>query len=951
MSFFENLKSKLTESFTSSLTRDEKFRNEYKLSEGEVIIDDSNADLAFAHVHSKLAQVEKAKGRTRNGNNPVQYAFPGKIFLTKHYLVFKDGFDETSCVMVLNISTIKRVERSPSNSYSFVLLVTLYSGTQILIQFVSLKHRSEKFCDQLKKLLRDNIPNAKRLKPFLDTCYSEYLIYKNVLRIEDTKPPMAGLGQQYRYPGNPSIHREKAKLRLWFEYFKDNGTNLSLVRNHTFYKLMRVGVPNRLRGEIWEYCSGSMYLRYENPGEYRKILQDHHGQTSQAIEEIEKDLKRSLPEYTAYQKAEGIQRLRNVLTAYSWKNPDVGYCQAMNIVVAGLLIYMTEEQAFWCLNNLCDIYVPGYYSKTMYGTLLDQKVFEAFVEERMPVLWEYIVEHDIQLSIVSLPWFLSLFFTSMPIEYAVRIMDLFFLNGPRSLFQVALAILKINAEDILQADDDGMFIAIMKNYFHTLGTKLHPNSSDPKMREITKFQELLVTAFKEFDVITDQVILQERSKHRKDVFQNIETFVKRTQIRHMPKTYNISDENLSNIYDIFYQSIETHKISLGTGSSNMEFETFCQFMKKICDWAKPSESDADPSFRKQKSDFLKRLFNRWDSAKIGELTLNDVVEGLDTLLSQDLLESINYFYSLYDTDGDGQLEKDEVLQLSEGLLLLTDPWKTGKYVDLLTKQKLEDDIAEKLVKEKGEQIRTMEDINLPSGVTIEEEKYRSEQSERYLKAASNFLQRAFEYAKSVELDESINLIDLSDDDAEDTDVKEQKKKKFESIMANPALDPSHPKILDLATFRMIILADETYELFFSSTLKNSVHIDEAVETNNYRSKALRNMFDGILADGRRVAEQVRRRVDSVATRSSIGSSDTPTGLPSTSSQTAAREDKAEDVDDFTEDHEEQADLLKDDLLDIIDDNTSSSRSMEQKTLNDIPNIQTSNNDLIEFETD
>lgn len=180
-------------------------------------------------------------------------------------------------------------------------------------------------------------------------------------------------------------------------------------------------------------------------------------------------MKRSLPEYSAYQTEEGIQRLRNVLTAYSWKNPDVGYCQAMNIVVAGFLIFMSEEQAFWCLCNLCDIYVPGYYSKTMYGTLLDQRVFESFVEDRMPVLWEYIVQHDIQISVVSLPWFLSLFFTSMPLEYAVRIMDIFFMNGSITLFQVALAVLKINADDILQADDDGMFIAIIKHYFQTLG--------------------------------------------------------------------------------------------------------------------------------------------------------------------------------------------------------------------------------------------------------------------------------------------------------------------------------------------------------------------------------------------------------------------------------------------------------------------------------------------------
>lgn len=99
-----------------------------------------------------------------------------------------------------------------------------------------------------------------------------------------------------------------------------------------------MGLPNKLRSEIWELTSGSLYLRLQKPNLFKDTLARFSGQESLAIDEIEKDLNRSLPEYPGFQSEEGIGRLRRVLTAYSWVNEEVGYCQAMNIVVAALLM-------------------------------------------------------------------------------------------------------------------------------------------------------------------------------------------------------------------------------------------------------------------------------------------------------------------------------------------------------------------------------------------------------------------------------------------------------------------------------------------------------------------------------------------------------------------------------------------------------------------------------------
>jgi hypothetical protein len=67
------------------------------------------------------------------------------------------------------------------------------------------------------------------------------------------------------------------------------------------------------------------------------------------------------------------------------------------------------------------IYTDEFFLKqSMYGTLLDQKVFEHLVQRCLPVIHEHLVEADVQLSVASLPWFLSIFISSMPLVFAFR---------------------------------------------------------------------------------------------------------------------------------------------------------------------------------------------------------------------------------------------------------------------------------------------------------------------------------------------------------------------------------------------------------------------------------------------------------------------------------------------------------------------------------------------------
>ncbi|KAK0363181.1 GTPase activating protein (GAP) [Friedmanniomyces endolithicus] len=819
----------------------------------------------------------------------------------------------------LPLCAVRRVERLHTQSYMFALSITAWNGYEaagvtekagapappkLTVQLEGSRLQCERFCDGLKKGLRQGIKEVDQMRSVATDCYSEFFLHSDfdvetgkvregVEGVEARRAPDTGLGSLFRYPGNSRRLRDRSKMRLWYEYMRENGRNTTLVRQPDFHRLIRVGLPNLLRGEVWELTSGSFYLRLQSPKQYEQTLKKHEGAASLAIEEIEKDLNRSLPEYAGFQSEEGIGRLRRVLTAYSWTNTDVGYCQAMNIVVAALLIYLSETQAFYLLATLCDRLLPGYYSQTMYGTLLDQRVFESLVEKTMPIIWDHLQRHDVQLSVVSLPWFLSLYINSMPLIFAFRVLDVFFLEGPKVLFQIGLAILRINGEELLDATDDGTFISVLKSYFARLGESAHPKSENPKHRAITHFQALMVVAFKEFDGITQHTIAEQRAKHKPAVMVNIESFAKRTSIRNLgPESKKLSANDLGFLYDRFYTvlyerqqraqmlqaeterrakaararggtgsevvapQVEMGRVALGAASSTtMEYDAFREFLAGIARWAVTDSplSPTTPSFehgsmrgngslrstRGRSSsaspwgagpepadhDFLHRLFGKWDAESRGSLGLQDVVYGLAPVKGgRDLMGSIAWFFELYDDDGDGRVDREGILRMSEGLLFLS---RRG-------------------VESQGGESRA---AGSEGGRGMNGEDGRQSKDEQFLSAVSAFIRRCFEYAdpdhpsrqrhevRDADTVKDLDLLDLTDSNADGpphpnhhqppNDAFDPTPLSPKHLQANAALDPSSPVHITLPTFRMLVLADETLEFFFDSGFANSFHLADA----------------------------------------------------------------------------------------------------------------------------
>ncbi|CAD6501634.1 BgTH12-01884 [Blumeria graminis f. sp. triticale] len=986
------------------------FRHQFRLPDSQTPLQEIAAELTISPpVVYKPNATQGEKDRDRNRG----YRYSGRLHLSEGYLCFSTqstSFLQTASTsnsssftgqtygagpsgngFTLPLCAIRRVERLHSQNYHFALAITTWNGInkpnandtsktpitqqKMTIQLMGTRQACERFCDGLKKGLKSGVSDVSKLKQVVSECYSEYLLQNDGKKSGD--PPDAGLGMSFRYPGDPRKLRDRSKMRLWREYLRENGRNFTSVRQPTFHKLIRVGLPDRLRGEIWELTSGSLYLRLEKPTLFHDTLDKFQGQDSLAIDEIEKDLNRSLPEYAGFQSNEGIGRLRRVLTAYSWINEEVGYCQAMNIVVAALLIYMSETQAFYLLSTLCDRLLPGYYSKTMYGTLLDQRVFESLVEKTMPVLWDHLVKSDVQLSVVSLPWFLSLYINSMPLVFAFRVLDVFFLEGSKVLFQVGLAILRINGEDLLDATDDGAFISVLKLYFSRLDESAHPKSDNEKLRAVTRFQELMVVAFKEFSGITQGTISEQRVKHKDSVLNNIESFAKRTSIRNLgPDSKKLSIDELGALYDKFYailyerqqrsqmiqgeierqkkastsmtpevvnglrmtHNIEKGRVGLGPSPTLMDYDGFREFLTVITKWAitdSPTPPSKDMSIernyfgnntrRKDKflspqgfnnpepadHEFMSRIFKRWDVNANSALTLQNVVTGLAHIKgNNDIMGSITYFFELYDDDGDGKVDREGILRISEALLFLS---RRG-LGESFTPARPHMNFGEI---ESSTQQETQGNIN-----------------ERFLSSVSAFIRRCFEYAdpdhpqnigqnsetqclideKSFivanDSDKEEDLLDLGlDTSSRVTTPTDSPLSNFPmsekpssaatnrkaSVAANAALDPAKPLHITLPTFRMVVLADELLEQFFEYSFPASFRISDKLSSisgaisssplttfSNIRFsrsssgaslggpnpanqippvKGLRGVLDNIVTDGMRVASEVRLRMD------------------------------------------------------------------------------------------
>ncbi|XP_070085114.1 USP6 N-terminal-like protein isoform X1 [Equus caballus] len=251
--------------------------------------------------------------------------------------------------------------------------------------------------------------------------------------------------------------RDIRRADKWLKMLRDWGQYQGSKKMH---KRVFKGIPPQVRGRVWSLLLDLEKVKAENKGKYER-MKEQARLFSDDIKQIDLDVNRTFRDHIMYWDRYGIkqQALFHVLAAYSVYNTEVGYCQGMSEVVAVLLMFLGEEDAFWALAQLMvserhamhGFFVPGFPKLLRF-----QAHHEQVLTKGLPKLKQHLDEEHMCTGIYTAKWFLQCFIGRTPFSLTLKLWDTYILEGERVLTAMAYTVLKLHKKRLLKLPLEGL---------------------------------------------------------------------------------------------------------------------------------------------------------------------------------------------------------------------------------------------------------------------------------------------------------------------------------------------------------------------------------------------------------------------------------------------------------------------------------------------------------------
>ncbi|KAA0709656.1 TBC1 domain family member 2A [Triplophysa tibetana] len=337
--------------------------------------------------------------------------------------------------------------------------------------------------ESVRKVIKDvvqvDLHKAIKLNPISD--YDEYGFRTSVdYKVEDLKLLSKIQALEVRSHNLVNNDERDGSLLARCAQLLSGRVEVELISSPELKNVLRTGLPQEYRAKVWRYLihTRTKALRERYPNRYQELCEKSRTSPHLVPRQIQLDLDRTLRSNQHFSAPSSplIPQLERVLQAFSWQNPTIGYVQGLNRLAAiALLVLQNEEDAFWCLVGIVEFIMPkDYYTKDLLGCQADQRVFKDLMLEKLPRLTAHLEAQKVDVSLITVEWFLVLFVDSLPSQILFKVWDAFLFEGIKVIFRYTLALFKYREENILKIHDSAELYQYLRLLSNTIadGRKL-----------------------------------------------------------------------------------------------------------------------------------------------------------------------------------------------------------------------------------------------------------------------------------------------------------------------------------------------------------------------------------------------------------------------------------------------------------------------------------------------